>query len=603
MSGTSPVNRLLTLTLGAMLAACGAPSAVPPIPESVVNLSPSNWPAGEYERFLDAQDVDRIAAGHAEGNNGAVTVAYNGLAARAGLEALKQGGNAIDAAMTTALTQVALTAGAPISYFGILSLVYYDAGTGRVHTMNAEWNTVLGETDAKSIPGGMGMGSEAELRGLGPPSGRTAMVGGFMKGVEAAHRRFGKLPFDQLLVPAIHVAENGMPITAKMAGYLEFRGEDLKRLPETRDVFTKSDGTLYQKGELLRQPALAATLRAVAKQGADYMYKGPWAQRLVAAVQADGGKMTLEDLARYEVMWADPLIGRIGKYEVHTNPVPDLGGVALIEAQNMAAAARLTDDGHWIESGKALRKAVDIAQLVFLDYVPDEIKAQVFPGMDLSPQARVSREHAADLWARVASGVKPFQWKSPGPKHSDDVVAIDKDGNIAAITHSINTVLWGKTAIVVGGITIADAAAFQQAQIAKIKPGGRLPAPTETGILFKEGKPVLGFASMGSGLHQRTFQCLLNYTAFDMSVREAIDAADFFLPATDPKTFALTVNVPKGRFPRTVLDEMGYAYEEIDTSLARFAGEGIWVAISRDPATGQLQAASHNRNNSAAVAY
>ncbi len=396
--------------------------------------------------------------------------------------------------------------------------------------------------------------------------------------------------------------KNGMPITTKMAGHLEFRGEDLKRLPETRAVFTKSDGTLYKEGELFRQPALAGTLRAVAKQCADYMYKGRWAQRLVAAVQADGGKMTLEDLARYDVIWADPLIGRIGKYEVHTNPVPNIGGVALIEAQNMAAAARLTHDGHRTESGKALRKAVDIAQLVFLDYVPDAIKAQVFPGMDLSPQARVSSEHAADLWARVASGAKPFEWKSPGPKHSDDVVAIDKDGNIAAITHSINTVLWGKTAIVVDGITIADAA-FQQAQIARIKPGNRLPAPTETGILFKDGKAVLGFASMGSGLHQRTFQCLLNYTAFDMSVRDAIDTADFFLPAADPKTFALTVNVPKGRFSKTVLDVMGYAYEEIDTAEVRFGGEGIWVAISRDPVTGLLQTASHNRNNSAALAY
>ena len=183
------------------------------------------------------------------------------------------------------------------------------------------------------------------------------------------------------------------------------------------------------------------------------------------------------------------------------------------------------------------------------------------------------------------------------------MVAIDQAGNIAAITHSINCVDWGKTAIVVDGITIGDPASFQQAQIARIKPGGRLPAPTETGILFKDGKPVLGFASMGSGLHQRTFQALLNVTRFGMTVDQAINSPDFFLPATDLKTGTLTVNVPKGRFAGSVLDSMGYAYEEFDSGRVRFGGEGIWVAISRDPKTGELRAASHNRNNSAAVAW
>src|SRR5262245_40668454 len=82
-------------------------------PKGAVNLSPTAWPKGEYERLMKAQEVDRMEAGVATGRNGAVTVAYNGIAARAGLEALKQGGNALDAALTTAITQVAVTAGAP----------------------------------------------------------------------------------------------------------------------------------------------------------------------------------------------------------------------------------------------------------------------------------------------------------------------------------------------------------------------------------------------------------------------------------------------------------------------------------------------------------
>jgi gamma-glutamyltranspeptidase / glutathione hydrolase len=565
-------------------------------------LSPDTWPAGEYLHFLQAQDVVHANAGYAEGSSGAVTVAYNGLAARAGLEALKKGGNAIDAAMTAALTQVALTAGAPVSYFGILSLVYYDAKTGKVQTMNAEWNTVRGEAEPLSIPGKIDLSSERTVLGT-TPSGRTALVGGFMKGVEAAHRRFGKLPFHVLFEPAIYVAEHGMPVDEHLARMFGMRADDLRRLPATRAVFLKPDGSSYRRGETFRQPEVAKTLRAVAAKGADYMYRGPWAKKLVAAVQADGGKMTLEDLAGYEVIWDEPLVADVGDWQVQTSRPPNMGGVGLIEAQNLARAARLTADGHWSKSGASLRKALDISQMLFLDYLPDAVKAQVYPGIDFSPENRVRADHARELWARMAAGARPYEWVPGEIRHSDDVVAIDAEGNIAALTQTINCVYWGKTAIVVDGVSIGDPASYQQAQMAKLKPGERLPAPTEQGILFKDGKAILGFSSMGSGLHHRTFQALLNITEFGMSVREAIDAPDFFLPRTDPKTYVLTVAVPKDRFAKSVLDATGYAYEEIDTAATRLGGEGVWVGISRDPKTGHLEAASMNRNNSAAVAY
>ncbi len=567
-----------------------------------VTLSPRAWPVGEYERFMRAQDVDRTEAGVASGRNGAVTVAYNGLAARAGLEALARGGGAIDAALTAAVTQVALTAGAPISYFGIMSLVYYDAATGRVHTMNAEWNTVKDETSPRTIPGSLDMSTEEGLRGTAV-SGRTALVGGFMKGVGAAHRRFGTLPFAVLVEPAIAIAEDGMPVTKHLADKFRFRGEDLARLPATRAVFLKPDGSRYVAGEIFKQPALAVTLRAIASQGTDYMYRGPWARKLVAAVQADGGRMTLEDLAAYDVRWDEPLVAPIGNgFAVYTNPPPNLGGAALIEAQLLAEASGLTREPHWTRSGAALRKAIDIAQMVALHYLPDEALQKIYPGLDFSTRARTSPAHAAALWKRMEAGAIPFRWAAPASAgHSDDVVAVDRAGNIAAITHSINCVDWGRTAINVDGISIGDPASFQQAQIARVPPGARLPAPTETGMLFKDGKPVLGFASMGSGLHQRTFQALLNVTRFGMTVDQAINTPDFLSPARD-RSGDLILRVPKDRFPLSVLRAAGVAYQEIDAGNMRFGGEGLWVAVSRDPATGELRAASHNRNNSAAVA-
>jgi gamma-glutamyltranspeptidase/glutathione hydrolase len=570
---------------------------------TTVDLTSASWEPGERERYLAEQCQVRTTAGAASGKGGAVTVAYSAYAARAGLEALKQGGSAIDAALTTALTQVALKAGAPISYFGIMSLVYLDAKTGQVHTMNAEWNTVKGETDPLGIPGSVAFGSQEAVSGT-ETSGRTALVGGFMKGVEAAHQRFGKLPFSALFQPSIEVAEKGAPVDRSMAWCYEMRTADLARLPETREALLKPDGTGYVEGETLLQPKLAETLRRIAEDGADHMYGGPWGERLVAAVQTEGGHLTLEDLRDYEVIWSDALVADIGDgWSIATNPWPNAGGVALIEAQNLARVAGLDKGPHWAASSEVLRKALDITSLVALSYLPAETAAALFPGVDMSPEARITREHAELLWERIKDGNPLANWKRTAPMHSDDVVAIDADGNIAAITHSINCVLWGKTAINVDGISIGDPASFQQAQVAAVPPGGRLPAPTETGILLKDGTPVLGFASMGAGLHQRTFQGLLNYTAFGQSVEEAVNTADFYLPSTDVATMQSTVVVPAGRFDHEVLDGTGLEWTEVDGDDARLGGEGLWVAIERDPGTGVISAASHNRNNSAAVAF
>ena len=568
-----------------------------------VDLTSASWEPGERDRFLAEQCQERTTAGAASGKNGAVTVAYSAYAARAGLEAIKQGGNAIDAALTTALTQVALKAGAPISYFGIMSLVYLDAKTGQVHTMNAEWNTIKGETDPLGIPGSVAFGSQEAVSGT-DTSGRTALVGGFMKGVEAASQRFGALPFGALFQPAIEVAEKGAPIDHSMAWCYALRSKDLARLPETAEALLKPDGSGYVEGETLLQPKLAATLRQVAENGADHMYGGPWGERLVAAVQAEGGHMTLDDLRDYEVIWDDALVGDIGDgWSIATNPWPNAGGVALIEAQHLARVAGLDKAQHWTTSSESLVKALDITSLIALSYLPKETAATLFPGVDLSPESRVTREHAEALWELIKDGNPLAGWKRTSPMHSDDVVAIDAEGNIAAITHSINCVIWGKTALNVDGISIGDPASFQQASVAAIPPGTRLPAPTETGVLFKDGQAVLGFASMGAGLHQRTFQGLLNYTAFGMSPEEALNTADFYMPSTDYATMQSTVVVPAGRFDPAVLDGTGREWTVVDGADARLGGEGVGVASARDPGTGVLSAASHNRNNSAAVAF
>ena len=207
----------------------------------------------------------------AEGQSGMVVGLTGQQAVHAGLGILKQGGTAADAAMATAMSQVVEVAGSYISFAGIMSMTYYDAASGKVHFLNACYNTPSGEKDPLSIP----KLNPYTLKGN--PSGRTALVPGFMAGVEAAHARFGKLPFAKLFEPAIALADEGFRIDPVLAGFIKHRKEVLSRLPATKRVFTKENGKLYDQGDLFRQPELAKTLRQVSLKGTSFLYEGDWA--------------------------------------------------------------------------------------------------------------------------------------------------------------------------------------------------------------------------------------------------------------------------------------------------------------------------------------
>lgn len=534
----------------------------------------------------------------AVGRRGAVTTTYHGTAALAGLDALNRGGSSVDAALTTALTQISLGAGSVISYFGIMTMVHYDAASGEVVTMNAGWASVRGETEPLTIPGAIDMSKPGKIEMTGGPSGRTALVGGFMRGVEAAHRRYGRLPFKDLFGPAIQFAEQGFALPSETADYFALRSKELARLPETRATLMKPDGSSYAVGDFFRQPALAKTLRAVATQGADYMYTGPWAKRAVSAVQADGGRMTLEDLTAYQVSWSAPRRIRFGDVELATLGAPNLGAVNLIEALNLAHAAGIPALGHWSKSGESLRRISDVTSTFVLGYLGPQVAAQIYPGLDLSPESRLKPETATELWKRMEAGVRPFAY-APKTSHSDTVVAIDAQGNMTAITHSINCVMWGQTAIVVDGVSIGDPASFQQAELSRLKPGERLPDPTEVGLLLKNGKPVLAFASMATGLHQQTVQSLLNVLDFGMDVKQAVDAPSIFLPLIDGGK--QTLRVMQGAFSKDVLEASGLPYIEIPPEQRRLT-QGLWVAIARDPTTGEVSAVAPPYANGRALA-
>ncbi|HEU0173336.1 MAG TPA: gamma-glutamyltransferase [Blastocatellia bacterium] len=552
-----------------------------------VRMSPEAWPPGELEKYWRLQrDLGRPHPS-VESAKGMVAVTHDAFSARIGLEALRQGGSAADAALATSLAQIVLDAGAVTSYAGIMTMVYYDAASKKVYSLNAGYNTVLEEKDPLTIPGG------------GKPSGRTALVPGFFAGVQAAHDRFGKLPFASLFDPAIYLAEKGF-VVDPVLGWINIRKDVLSRLPETKRVFTKQDGEFYKAGDLFKQPQLAETLRKIAAQGTDYIYQGEWANKFVAAVQSEGGKMALADLKAYRPTWSEPLQTNYHGYQVYSLGLPSLGGVNTIEAFNLLEAADLKQYGHYTVSPDALYEFIRICRAgYFLSFLPTDFIKTYLPDLDIAPESRVKKESAKLLWRKMHEPawekmLSVFAPKGKAGSHSAGVVVVDGQGNMAAVNHTINAVLWGSTGIFVDGVSIPDSAASEQSKMARIKPGDRLPETTNPVIVLKNDKPYLASSSVGYALLQTTMSNLVNVLDFGMDLKKSIDTPNFL-------GFYLGNFIGGGPVPQIYMEVL--AEGEFDESLVKAViakgqaikllpkpqtgGFGYWVAIQIDPKTGK----------------
>jgi gamma-glutamyltranspeptidase / glutathione hydrolase len=546
-----------------------------------IEMSPEAWPQGELEKYWLLQKDYNKQQQAVEGGQGVVAVTSDAFAARVGLEALRQGGSAADAALATALAQVALKGGSTISYAGILMMVYYDAASKKVYSLNAGYNTIQEEKDPLTIPR------------MGTPSGRSALVPGFFAGVQAAHDRFGKLSFASLFEPAISLAEKGVIVDPLLGFFIDSQKGVLTRRPETKRLFTKENGEFYKTGDLFKQPQLAETLRKVASQGADYIYQGEWAKKFVAAAQSEGSRITLADLRAYRAIWSEPAQTSYQGYQVYSLGHPSLGGVNTIEALNLLEVADLKRRGHYTTSPEALYDFIQICRAgLFLSFQPEIVKMQA-PELDLSLESRVKKETARLLWQKMREPdwqkrFSEFKPMGTGNNHSAGVVTVDARGNVAAVLHSINTLYWGATGIFVDGVSIPDSASFQQAQIAKLKLGDRLPEIADPVIVLKDGKPYLASSAIGSALHSTTMNNLVNVLDFGMDLKKSIYTPNLMGPLVGRPVWDAEA-LAEGDFAENLVQAViakGQAIKLLSKAEAR-AQCGYWVAIQIDMKKGK----------------
>ncbi len=536
----------------------------------------------------------------AEGRQGLIVGLTGQRAVPAGLEILKQGGSAADAVTATALTQIVEAAGSYVSFAGILSFMYYDASTGKIHFLNAGYNTPLEENDPLTIP------KMDETTTKGAASGRTALVPGFMPGIQAIHDRFGKTPLAKLFKPATELAETGFTVDPLLDYFLKFRKDVLGRLPETRRLFTKQSGEFLAEGDRFRQPELAATLRHVAGGGTAYMITGEWGKQFVAAVRREGGLITARDLDAYRVVWEQPLETTYRDMNVFAPGLSSTGGVDTLEALNLLELAGLGRSGTPSRSAESLFWLIQITDNQNLTLYP-KLAAKRFPEQSFSAQTRVTKEHARWLWARKREGSWPYADRPAGAKngshHSSGVVAVDRWGNVAALTHTCNAVVWGNTGIFVAGVSIPDPASFQQEAIKQAGPGNRLPDPMTPLIITRGGKPVLASSVIGAGLHQRNVQVLANIFEFGRDAQSAVDAPALLAPEWSGNRSVARIG--EGSFDKVVVEGVRRLGQEVKVlprpQCQAFAG--FWVGIEIDPKTGLLGAAGTGEVPSFAEGY
>lgn len=366
------------------------------------------------------------------GKNGMVA-SEQGLATQVGLDILKQGGNAIDAAVAVgfALAVVLPNAG---NIGGGGFMVLHDDKTGKDVAIDFR------EVAPAKASRDMYLDNQGNvIDGKSLFTHDASGVPGTVAGMEYALKKWGTMPLSKVLEPAIKLADKGFIVSDVLAQTLKEEKSTLGKWSSSKAIFFKN-GEPLKSGDLLVQKDLAKSLRLIAKQGAKAFYQGEIATKIAKEMQSHGGTMTLEDLKAYKVVERQPIIGDYRGYKVVTMPPPSSGGVHLIEILNMLEHYPIKEDG--VNSAKNIHHMAESMKLAYADrseYLgdPDFVKIPV-TGLTSKAYANELVKTIDDNKARLSSTIKPGK---PQPYESDQTThfsVMDKAGNAVAVTYTLN---------------------------------------------------------------------------------------------------------------------------------------------------------------------
>ncbi|HTU20634.1 MAG TPA: gamma-glutamyltransferase [Gemmataceae bacterium] len=456
-----------------------------------------------------------------------IVVAVSPPGADTGRDILLKGGNAVDAAVATAFAMAVTYPAAGNIGGGGFMLIHPAGGKGapvvidyREKAPRAAHKTMFTKDD-----------SWYSAKAVGVP--------GTVRGLALAHAKFCTLPWKELVMPAVKLAEEGFVIDAALAGSLNWIVGSSPEFPELRRVFGKPGGGEWKAGDRLVQKDLARTLRLIADKGPDGFYKGAVAEMLAAEMKRNGGLITTEDLAAYEAKARTPIHGTYRSYDVYGPPPPSSGGTCLVEMLNILENFDLRKQGRF--SPETLHIMIETMRRAYCDrarYLGDTDFVKV-------PAFLTSKEHARKLAqsidlhkaTRSEDLAKDIPLKGEGDSTTHFSV-IDSDGMAVSNTYTLER-SYGSRIVVKGagfvlnnemmdfnwfpGETTRNGGIGTEPN--QVAPGKRMLSSQTPTIVAKNGKVVLVTGSPGSRTIINTVLCMIvNVIDFDMDLQAAVDA-------------------------------------------------------------------------------
>ena len=462
----------------------------------------------------------------------AVVASNHPLASAAGIEVLASGGNAVDAAVAT-LFALSVVEPMMVSPFGAGFFLIRDGRSGQVvfidnYAVVPEaarpdmFEPVAGSLDYETVGGANSVG----YRAIATP--------GALKGWAHAVERYGRLPLAALVEPAIRYATAGFAASAYLVGLIREGAEAIARFPATAEVFLPG-GRPPSVGQRIVRAAYARTLRQIALEGAETMYTGALARTVVADAQANGGLLTLDDLASYRVVERAPVRGAYRGYEIVSAAPPSSGGTHILQMLNLLDGFPIGQDGLAFGEPGYVHLLAEAFKIAFADrrqYMADPDRVHV-PVDELISTAYADRrraeidparaqEHAAGRFAEVA------RFMGGEGTSTTHCTVIDSDGTLVSTTQTLQSAFGSKVTTPGTGMLLNNHLSLMDpvpGNTNSIAGGKRVLSSMAPTIVLRAGKP---FVALGTPGGKRIFgavaQALLNVIDHRMTLQEAVEA-------------------------------------------------------------------------------
>jgi len=464
-----------------------------------------------------------------------VVAAVQPLAVDAGVAAFRAGGNAVDAAVATALT------------LGVVDNHNSGLGGGCFVLIRQPDGTLIAIDGREKAPAAASRDmflrdgkAQSELSTAGP---LAVGVPGALAAYVLAIEKCGQRKLSDLLLPAAEIAENGFPIDRIYAGKLEATAKQLRQFSGSRDALLKPDGTAYREDEILRQPDLGRSYRLLAKHGSDWFYRGKFAEQVGHWMKANGGILTADDFANYRAVERAPIVTTYRDFKIVGFPPPSSGGVHVAQILSILEQFPLADE-YEKDPATALHLIVEAMKLAFADrayWLGDADFAEVPRGLvDKSYCRSLAAQIRRDALAQVPThGTPPRAESDFFGKHTTHIATADSEGYWVAITATVNTTFGSKVIVPGTGIVlnnemddfssqpgVPNTFGLIGAENNAIEPGKRpLSSMSPTIVLDGKGEPVLTVgAAGGPKIITQVVQTIVRRLDFRQTLTDAVSA-------------------------------------------------------------------------------